>query len=85
MLLANAATKLTITRPLFTVSKTLSIHDIAFISKPTHTKFLLQNSTVVKPVGDIQEDKYQREEQPGEKFHSVENLDKVILLLDFLW
>lgn len=44
-----------------------------------HQSLLLQNSSVVEPVSDIQKDKHHWKQQPGEKLHSIENPDIVIL------
>lgn len=40
--------------------------------------FLIHNSNEINPVSNIEKDENQREEQPGEKLHSVEKLDVTI-------
>lgn len=54
-------------------------------SAPNETStFLIYNSNEINPVSNIEKDENQREEQPGEKLHSVEKLDVMISCWLFL-
>ena len=55
----------------------------ARLSAGLYTSPLLQNSSIVKPIGNIQKNEHNRKEQPGEKLHGVEDFDIVVHFLGF--
>ena len=57
----------------------------ASLSAGLYVSSFLQNSAIVKPIGNIQKNEHNRKEQPGEKLYGVEDFDIVVHFLGFGW
>lgn len=55
----------------------------ASLSAGLYVSSFLQNSAIVKPIGNIQKNEHNRKEQPGEKLYGVEDFDIVVHFLGF--